>query len=291
MSPEWLQVKIFLSDGDVPVVSDTEILKFPSGSLVVADAKNFWCQRPNRFGGAIFSEYLMEQGSAPHTRQLLAGALFAGISSRASGEATAGAADPSLERHIYSLAGSYQTTHATPPTMRHAAGRFSAMGNPAMAEYCLHVAEEEAGHDVLALKDLESLGLRSEAFVQEIQPASSLALVDIFQRFARGPSPIAVLGYAYALERFALFQTASSIEVIEALLPPGINATRCLRVHSSAGTDAHHVAESVDFIASLGRDDRKEIAMAAFETAAVMAAPSDYPGNEAMACIIGRYRN
>jgi pyrroloquinoline quinone (PQQ) biosynthesis protein C len=175
--------------------------------------------------------------------------------------------------------------------MRYAAERFSAMGNPAMAEYCLHVAEEETGHDVLALKDLESLGLRSEAFVRDIQPASSLAMVEIFQRFAHGPSPIAVLGYAYALERFALFQTASSIEAIEAILPPGINATRCLRVHSSVGTDAHHVAESVDFIASLGRDDRKEIAMAAFETAAVMAAPSDYPGNEAMTSIIGRYRN
>ena len=165
------------------------------------------------------------------------------------------------------------------------------MGNPAMAEYCLHVAEEEAGHDVLALKDLESLSLRAEAFVQDVRPASSLAMVDIFQRFAHGPSPIAVLGYAYALERFALFQTASSIETIEALLPPGINATRCLRVHSSVGTDARHVAESIDFIASLGRDDRKEIAMAAFETAAVMATPSDYPGNEAMTSLIARYRN
>ena len=169
-------------------MSETEILKFPNGTLVIADTKNFWCQRPSRFGGPIFSEYLIEQGSAPHTRQLLAGALLAGFSSRASGGGTTGAEQPSLERHIYGLAGSYQTTHATPPTMRHAAGRFSAMGNPAMAEYCLHVAEEEAGHDVLALKDLESLGLRSEAFVREIQPASSLAMVDIFQRFAHGPS-------------------------------------------------------------------------------------------------------
>ena len=272
-------------------MSDTEILKFPNGTLVVAGAKKSWCQRPNWFGGAIFPDYLMEQGSAPHTCQLLAGALLAGYSSRASGEGTAEAAPPSLERYIHSLAGSYQTTHATPPTMRHVAERFSAMGNPAMAEYCLQVAEEEAGHDVLALKDLESLGLRAEAFVQDIRPASSLALVNIFQRFAHSSRPIAVLGYAYALERFALFQTASSIEAVEALLPPGINATRCLRVHSSVGTDAHHVAESINFIASLGRDDRKEIAMAAFETAAVMAAPSDYPGDEAMTSIIARHSN
>jgi hypothetical protein len=272
-------------------MSDAEILKFPNGTMVVADAKNFWCQRRSMFGEAVFPEYLMEEGSAPHTRQLLAGALLAGYSSHHSEGAAAKFEEPSLERHIYSLAGSYQTTHATPPTMRHSAERFSAMGNPAMAEYCLHVAEEEAGHDALALKDLESLGLRAEAFVQEVRPASSLALVDIFQRFAHGPRPIAVLGYAYALERFALFQTASSIEAIEALLPPGVNATRCLRVHSSVGTDAHHVAESIDFIASLGRDDRKEIVRAAFETAAVMATPSDYPGREAMAPIIARYRN
>jgi hypothetical protein len=272
-------------------MSDSEILQLPNGTLVIADTKNFWCQRPSRFGGPIFSEYLREQGSASHTRQLLAGAILAGFSSRASGGGTTGAEQPSLERHIYSLAGSYQTTHATPPTMRHAAERFSAIGNPTLTEHCLHVAEEEAGHDALALKDLASLGLRAEAFVQDIRPANSLAMVEIFRCFAHGPRPIAVLGYAYALERFALFQTASSIEAIEALLPPGINATRCLRVHSSVGTDAHHVAESIDFIASLGRDDRKEIAMAAFETAAVMAAPSDYPGNEAMASIIGRYKN
>jgi len=272
-------------------MSESEILKFPNGTLVVADDKNFWYQRPNQFGGLVLSEYLMEQGRAPHTRQLLAGALLAGHSSRVSGRTAADSEEPSLERHVYSLAGSYQTTHATPPMMRHVATRFSAVGNQAISEYCLHIAEEEAGHDALALKDLESLGLRAEAFVQDIRPAFSLAMVEMFQRFAHSPRPIAVLGYAYALERFALFQTSSRIEAIEAHLPPGINSTRCLRVHSSVGTDAHHVVESIEFIASLGREDRREIAMAAFETAALMAAPSDYPGNEAMTSLIGRYRN
>ena len=138
-------------------MSETEILKFPNGTLVVADDKNFWYQRPNQFGGPVLSEYLMEKGSAPHTRQLLAGALLAGHSSRVSGRTAADSEEPSLERHVYSLAGSYQTTHATPPTMRHVAARFSAVGNQAMSEYCLHIAEEEAGHDALALKDLESL--------------------------------------------------------------------------------------------------------------------------------------
>lgn len=270
---------------------DIEILKFPDGTFVAASAKKFWRQRPSWFGDSVFLDYLMEQGSAPHTRQLLAGALLAGYSSHVAGEGVAEAQEPSLERHIYNLAASYQTTHATPPTMRHVAERFSAMGIPTLAEHCLHVAEEEAGHDVLALKDLASLGLRAEALVQDIRPATALAMVEIFQRFAQGPRPIAVLGYAYALERFALFQTAGRIEAIEALLPPGINATRCLRVHSGVGTDAHHVAESIDFISNLGPDDRKEIAWAAFETAALMATPSDYPGHAAMTSIIERYRN
>ena len=158
MSPDWLQAKIFLSDGDVPVVSDTEILKLPSGSLVVADAKNFWCQRPNMFRGAIFSEYLMEQGSAPHTRQLLAGALFAGISSRASGEATAGAADPSLERHIYSLAGSYQTK-------RYATGRGNAdkakMIEAIRARGYLPADDNEADAIALLLWATEPTGVRA----------------------------------------------------------------------------------------------------------------------------------
>lgn len=79
----------------------------------------------------------------------------------------------------------------------------------------------------------------------------------------------------------------SEFEATEALLPPGINAARCLSVRSSVGgADAHHAAELIDSIASLGCDDLKEIARSALETAAVTAMPSDYSGNDAITFII-----
>src|SRR5262249_33437718 len=124
----------------------------------------------------------------------------------------------SLERYIYSLAGSYQTTHATPPTMRGVAERFRAQGNTArdasVVEHLLGVAEEESGHDRLALKDLEPLGLRAAELVTKLHRAPAVALVGLFKNLAEGAHPIAVLGYASALERRALSQTAESIAAI-----------------------------------------------------------------------------
>ena len=67
-------------------------------------------------------------------------------------------------------------------------------------------------------------------------------------------------------------------------------ATRCLRVHSAAGTDARHVAESLDFMARLSGKDRADIARAAFETALTMMAPDDYPGDEAFRAMLAPYR-
>jgi hypothetical protein len=199
----------------------------------------------------------------------------------------------SLEGYIYGLTGSYQTTHATPPVMRAVAERFRAEGNghAGVVEHCLRVAEEETGHDRLALKDLEALGLRATELVAKVQPASAVALVGLFKRLAEGANPIAVLGYAYALERGALSRTGDSVAAIEAIIPSGTMATRCARVHSAVGTDARHVAESLDFIAGLCGSERAHIAWAAFATAETMAVPDDYPGDDAFCEILAAYRN
>ena len=197
----------------------------------------------------------------------------------------------SLPAYIHQLAGSYQTTHATPETMRAVAGRLRAAGDAGMADYCLHVADEEEGHDRLALKDLEALGVRAADFVRDVRPANAMALVELFKGYAGGTAPLAVLGYAYVLERMALFQTRESIDAVEAILPPGTMATRCLRVHSAVGTDARHVVELIEVIAGLGEDDRMAIAGAVFETAACMAAPTDYPGDTAFDALLSTYMN
>jgi hypothetical protein len=270
-------------------LSEIESLEMPDGTWAICDDRTFWLDRPTFLTTSSFSRHLLDPGDAAHTRQLLAAALTAGRASRSSDANEFVGQRRSLPRYIYGLAGSYQTTHATPMTMRHAAGRLRAAGNIALAQHCLDVADQETGHDQLALKDLEALGVRSAEFVRDVRPCDSLELVALFRRFADSESPVSVLGYAYALERFALFKTQQTVDAIEAIVPPGTMATRCLRVHSAIGSDAGHVASSVRIIARLGQSDRISVVCAAFETAACMMSPTDYPGDEAAGELISRY--
>ena len=114
--------------------------------------------------------------------------------------------------------------------------------------------------------------------------------MELFTRFADSDEPIAVLGYAYALERIALFSTEASIVAIERLVPAGIKATRCLRVHSAVGREVEHVAESIAFMATLPPKDRATIARATYETNSLrFAAPSDYPGDAAMRALLDEF--
>src|SRR5262249_6476399 len=123
-----------------------------------------------------------------------------------------------------------------------------------------------------------------------LRPKSSLALVELFTRFADSDAPIAVLGYAYALERMALFSTAESIAAIERVIPAGIKATRCLRVHSAVGSDAGHVAESITFMATLPPQDRAATARATYETVGLLCATLRYyPGDEAMRALLDEF--
>jgi hypothetical protein len=134
------------------------------------------------------------------------------------------------------------------------------------------------------------LGVPAQEFVAHLQPKSALAVVELFARFADSDAPIAVLGYAYALERRALFSTEESVAAIERLIPAGIKATRCLRVHSAIGSDAGHVAESIAFMAALPPKDRGAIAHATYETISLRcAAPRDYPGDEAMRALLAQF--
>jgi len=162
-------------------------------------------------------------------------------------------------------------------------------GNCAMARYCSDVADQESGHDLLALKDLEALGIRSADFVRDVRPLDSVALAALFRRFAEGADPISALGYAYAGERFAVLQTRETIDAVAAIVPPGTMATRCLRVHSAVGSDPGHVAAAIDVIARLNPSHRVSIFHAAFETAACMMTPTEYPGDEAISELLSRY--
>jgi hypothetical protein len=272
----------------------TESIRLAPSVYLQASPQKFRLHRLLPWEAAPCIETLQETSDTNVTRQMMAGAFYAGLRQRACEEKIADehatATAPSLLRYIHFLAGAYQTTHATPPTMRRVAQRLAERGQRTAARYCLHVAEEEAGHDTLALMDLAALGLPPQELVARLQPKYSLALVELFSRLADSGAPIAVLGYAYALERMSLFSTAESIAAIERLIPTGIKATRCLRVHSAIGSDARHVAESIAFMATLGPEDRGAIASATYETASLLcAARRDYPGDEAMRALLDEF--
>jgi hypothetical protein len=258
-----------------------------SGSVALqASPRKFRLHRSYLWEFAPFDESLPAIGDVNVTRQTMAGAIFAGLPPKSSGE-RGGDESRSLLSYIYDLAMAYHTTHSTPPTMRRAAERLAAKGQHGAAKFCLRVAEEESGDDLLALQDLAALGVPAEPYVQRVRPQDAAVVIDLFARLTKSDEPVAVLGFVYALERLALLNTAESIGAIERLIPPGVMATRCVRAHSAIGREVEHLAGLLEFIATLPARDRATVARAGYETTHVFyAAPTDYPSERDMSLLL-----
>lgn len=205
-------------------------------------------------------------GSAATTGALLRGSCYAPLA----GRSVPLEIPRSLPRFIYRLAGAWQTTRVTPPTLRYLGERFRAEGRDALSRYCLHKAQEEAGHDLLALRDLETLGFPAAAVVDALRPPVSLAFARYHENAAQSDRPLRALGYAFCLEWVASLQGAPDLEAIRRILPEGHEATRCFRLHSGLGSDRAHVEELVELVAGLSAAERAETAVGAFETAAIL---------------------
>jgi len=221
-----------------------------------------------------FAQPMQGAGSLATTRNLLDGAI--GAAQQIAREAvTPESGRPQLTeaRWVWRLAGYYHTTHATPRLMAEAAARFAAAGRHALASYALEKVRDEGGHDELALADLRALGFCAEAVVAELVPPTAAALVDYFARCVHAENPVGCVGYAYALERLAVTNGRDYIRQVEAALPAGVRATRCLRVHSAASADAKHVEDALEVTAALPAEDRRLVARACYETALIACAP------------------
>jgi hypothetical protein len=220
-------------------------------------------------------------GTEASTARLLDGAV-------ALGQRDAGPGEPppplTVERWAWRLCGYYHTTTVTPALMAVAAERFAAAGREALAAWAREKAVEERGHDALALRDLAALGYDAEAAVAQLRPSTAVALAERLRAAVHADDPVGCVGYAYALERLALARGPDYVARVEAVLPPGVRATRCLRVHSALGSDRKHVHETVALVASLGAPERARIAVAAYETAVQCCAapPGGTLGDEAL---------
>ena len=55
------------------------------------------------------------------------------------------------------------------------------------------------------------------------------------------------------------------------MCPNGVDATRFLRSHSALGSEANHVADTIDFVASLPANDRITVVQETYQSALIMA--------------------
>ena len=243
------------------------------GRVIVATAREAWVHQPVFPGYLdVFNEPMQGAGSADTTRRLLDGAIAA-----AAQRAPARPRPPlTPARWAWRLAISYHTTHATPRLMAIAAERFAAAGRDALAAWAWQKATEERGHDQLALRDLEAMGYDAGRVVEHLMPPVARALVAYFEaRVTQDGDPVGCAGYAYTIERLALLRGRPDIAAVQAILPPGVEATRCLRVHSAVGSDAQHVEEAIALVAGLDAAERSHVARACYETSAICFAPHE----------------
>jgi len=251
---------------------ELEWTRLGPGKVLVATAERAFLHTPGGAGETTaFSLPMHGPGSLATTRNLLDGAVGAGQRAVPRAEAP-----PPLTqaRWALRLAGYYCTTHATPGLMAEAAVRFAAAGEASLARWAEQKTRDERGHDQLALRDLRALGYDAERVVEALVPPTAAGLCRYFTEAVRGEEPVRCVGYAYALERLALGQTEAYVRRVEAMLPRGVYATRCLRVHSAVGTDARHVEETIAVVAGLPAEERAQIALACYETTVLCYGPN-----------------
>ncbi|MBD2297474.1 hypothetical protein [Nostoc sp. FACHB-190] len=177
-------------------------------------------------------------------------------------------------RWVWRLAGFYHLCHSTPRLMEKARSRFAATNRQSLSQWAEQKGREEAGHDILALRDIRSMGYQAEAVVGAFYPPAAKALMDYFAQSAEDSDPIDCVGYSYTAERLGTCIGEAYIQKVEALLPPGINATRCLRVHSAISTtEVQHVKETVAMITGLTHQERDRVVQACYQAALLRFSP------------------
>lgn len=250
-------------------LTNAEWAQIAPGKVVIATPERTWLYQP-RSAEDRFAHPMECTGSLATTQRLLDGAIAA-----AKYTIKSNARPPALTatRWVWRLAGAYYLCSPVPELMKDAAKGFTVNGHIVLAQWALQKAEEEKGHDRLALLDIQSLGYDAEAAVNKLIPPAAMALIDYFTRSARDNDPIDCVGYAYTMERMSLGIGLEYIEKVNLLMPQGIDATRNLRVHSSFGADIKHTKETAEMVARLNAKERTRIAVACYETALLCFSP------------------
>ena len=239
-------------------------------SIVARESGEVWFHNRNQAKGRLdpFAAPMECAGTQGSTVALLDGAInlaFTSIESRLARQ------EPTLAAYIVALVGAYHTSVDTARNLRRAATRFEELRRPEVAAYLEMRAREETGHDRLALKDLRALGVPGERLVASFMPEGIRPLCQRFDALCAEDYPIGSIGYSYCLERIAALKEQSDIDKVQTLCPEGVDATRFLRSHSSLGSEAAHVDETIEFVASLPADDRIKVVQETYQSALILA--------------------
>jgi hypothetical protein len=255
-----------------------EWLEISPELTLVATATRAELYVPSKLGDNPFRPPMRGEGTPETTHWLFEGAIAA--AQRTSEQRAFAAADDrppeplTASRWAYRLAGYFHTTHATRRLLPVVAERFTQAGRHALTRWAEQKITEEAGHDELALRDLNELGYQAQALVDAFVPSRAAAWVSLFEQLAAARDPVGCVGYAHALERLALLRGSAEVSAIEHDLPAGVNATRCLRVHSALGSDAGHVRANVTTTSASSADERRAIVKACYLTACIYFDPA-----------------
>jgi hypothetical protein len=248
----------------------TEWVNFANGiSIIARESGEVWFHNSSGAKEEIdpFVAPMTGAGAIGSTISLLDGAINLGF---AAIEARLAHPTPTIPSYILALIGAYHTSVDTPRNLRRASKRFEDLGRPEVAAYLEERAREETGHDRLALKDLQALGLPAERLVK-FMPEGIAPLCKHFDDLCVQDYPIGSIGYSYCLERIAALKQESDIEKVKAICPKGIDAFRFLRSHSALGSEVSHVEETINFVASLPANDRISVVQETYQSALVMA--------------------
>ena len=251
------------------LLANAEWAQITLGKVVVATAERAWLYQPSS-GSDRFAQPMSSAGSFATTQRLLDGAISA-----AKYTINSNVRPPALTatRWVWRLAGAYHSSRFTSQRMEEAAKNFAAAERWNLQKWALQKADEERGHDRLALLDIQSMGYDAEAVVKALVPPGAEIFVDYFSRSVQDSDPIDCVGCSYASERLGTFLGEDYIKHIEALLPEDTNVTRWLRVHSGVGPEVEHANDIVELVASLTPQERTRVARACYETALLRFSP------------------
>jgi hypothetical protein len=175
-------------------------------------------------------------------------------------------------RWAWNLVSQWHCAHHSVALLPDVIARYEAARRRDLAEFARRKLAEEAGHDQFPLADLRALGYEAESLVRAVPPAPTVtAGLEYARGCALGPQPVEFLGYVYALERRILSLSNDSLAALDAVLPPGVDATAGVRLHAN-DLDIDHVDQAVAFFAGLPAADRAAIAIGCYRTTEICCA-------------------